>query len=71
MGRESVPGIGDEHHELWMPVMQLDGYRDVIVLFYYEQVQSRRSAGYWNAGRNRKIEIVPGEGAVKERLYER
>ena len=27
--------------------------------------------GYWNGGRNRKIEIVPGEGAVKGEAYMR
>lgn len=32
------PEFYDEHHELWDAVMQLDsGYRDVIVLFYYER----------------------------------
>ncbi len=46
------PAFYDEHHELWDAVMQLDGgYRDVIVLFYYERCTIPRSAGYWNAGR--------------------
>lgn len=32
------PEFYDEHHELWDAVMQLDsGYRDAIVLFYYER----------------------------------
>ena len=32
------PEFYDEHHELWDAVIQLDGgYRDVIVLFYYER----------------------------------
>ena len=32
------PEFYDEHHELWDAVMRLDGgYRDVIVLFYYER----------------------------------
>ena len=36
--KRTSPEFYDEHHELWDAVIQLDGgYRDVIVLFYYER----------------------------------
>lgn len=54
------PAFYDEHHELWDAVMTLDdGFRDVIVLFYYEQFSIREIA---------KI-LKCREGTVKSRLY--
>ena len=54
------PAFYDEHHELWDAVMQLDGgYRDVIVLFYYEQCTIPEIS--------RILECR--QGTVKSRLY--
>ena len=54
--------------------MQLDGgYRDVIVLFYYEQCTIPEISRILECRQGTvKIETVSGEGAVKgEALYER
>lgn len=54
------PAFYDEHHELWDAVMRLEqGYRDVVVLFYYEQCSLK------------EISNILGcrEGTVKSRLY--
>ncbi len=54
------PAFYDEHHELWDAVMKLEpGYRDVIVLYYYEQCSLK------------EISDILGcrEGTVKSRLY--
>ena len=54
------PAFYDAHHELWDAVMQLDGgYRDVIVLFYYEQCTIPEIS--------RILECR--QGTVKSRLY--
>ena len=54
------PEFYDEHHELWDAVMQLDGgYRDVIVLFYYERCTIPEIS--------RILECR--QGTVKSRLY--
>lgn len=54
------PAFYDEHHELWDAVMQLDGgYRDVIVLFYYERCTIPEIS--------RILECR--QGTVKSRLY--
>lgn len=54
------PEFYDDYHELWDAVMRLeDGYRDVIVLFYYEQFSVK------------EISKILGckEGTVKSRLF--
>ena len=54
------PAFYDEHHELWDAVMKLDDeFRDVIVLFYYEQFAIKEIA---------KI-LKCREGTVKSRLH--
>lgn len=55
-----LPAFYDEHHELWDAVMKLDrDFRDVIVLFYYEQFSIREIA---------KV-LKCREGTVKSRLH--
>ncbi len=54
------PAFYDEHHELWDAVMRLDDdFRDVIVLFYYEQFSVK------DIGKILKCR----EGTVKSRLF--
>lgn len=54
------PSFYDDYHELWDTVMNLEqAYRDVVILFYYEQM-SLREIG--------KI-LHCKEGTVKSRLY--
>ena len=54
------PAFYDDYHELWDAVMQLDSiFRDVIVLYYYEQF-SLKEIG--------KI-LKCREGTVKSRLF--
>lgn len=54
------PAFYDEHHELWDAVMRLDDdFRDVIVLFYYEQFSIK------DIGQILKCR----EGTVKSRLF--
>lgn len=54
-----LPVFEDEHHEMWETVMQLEQpYREVILLFYYEQFSVSEIA--------RALQIR--EGTVKSRL---
>ncbi len=56
---ELLPLFEDEHHELWDIVMKLDVvFREVIILFYYEQLSIRE------IGQVLKVK----EGTVKSRL---
>lgn len=42
------PEFYDDYHELWDTVMRLeDGYRDVVVLFYYEQFSIKEIMIYY------------------------
>lgn len=60
MSDDMSPAFYDEHHELWDAVMKLDNdFRDVIVLFYYEQFSIREIA---------KV-LKCREGTVKSRLH--
>ena len=60
MSDKMSPAFYDEHHELWDAVMTLDDeFRDVIVLFYYEQFSIKEIA---------KI-LKCREGTVKSRLH--
>ena len=60
MSDNMSPAFYDEHHELWDAVMKLDDdFRDVIVLFYYEQFSIREIA---------KV-LKCREGTVKSRLH--
>ena len=60
MSDKMSPAFYDEHHELWDAVMTLDAeFRDVIVLFYYEQFSIREIAGV----------LKCREGTVKSRLH--
>lgn len=60
MSENISPAFYDDHHELWDAVMKLDDeFRDVIVLFYYEQFAIREIA---------KI-LKCREGTVKSRLH--
>lgn len=54
-----MPAFQDEHHELWDVVMGLEiGYREVILLYYYERFTIPEIAGALR---------IP-EGTVKSRL---
>ncbi len=56
---ELMPVFEDEYHELWDVVMKLDVvYREVIILFYYDQLSIRE------IGQVLKVK----EGTVKSRL---
>lgn len=56
---EYMPVFQEEHHELWDVVMTMDlVYREVILLYYYEQLSIKEIA---------KALAVP-EGTVKSRL---
>lgn len=56
---EYMPVFEDEHHELWDSVMKMQlAYREVILLFYYEQLSIKEIA---------HILKIP-EGTVKSRL---
>ncbi len=57
---ELMPAFLDEHHELWDAVMKLDStFREVIVLFYYEQLAIKEIS----------IVLQVKEGTVKSRLF--
>ena len=54
-----TPVFADDHHELWDAVMKLDeGYRAVIILYFYERLSIREIA--------KALHIA--EGTVKSRL---
>lgn len=54
-----MPAFQDEHHELWDVVMGLEiGYREVILLYYYERFTIPEIAGA----------LRISEGTVKSRL---
>lgn len=56
---EWMPVFEDDHHELWDAVMKLDaGFREAIILFYYDRLSIREIA---------KVLKVK-EGTVKSRL---
>lgn len=56
---ELMPVFGDERHELWDVVMKLDvGFREVIILFYYDRLSIREIAQV----------LKVKEGTVKSRL---
>ncbi len=56
---ELLPVFKDEHHELWDAVMKLDSmFREVIVLFYYEQLAIKEIS----------MVLRVKEGTVKSRL---
>ncbi len=58
--QEMVPAFYDDHHELWDVVMKLEtGYREVIILYFYEQLSVKEIA--------RVLHIA--EGTVKSRLF--
>ena len=60
MSENMAPAFYDEHHELWDVVMKLDDdFRDVIVLFYYEQFSIREIARI----------LKCREGTVKSRMH--
>lgn len=56
---EIAPVFSDDHHELWDAVMKLDdGYRAVIILYFYDRLSIREIS--------RALHIA--EGTVKSRL---
>ena len=58
--KQFSPAFYDDYHELWDAVMQLDSeFRDVIVLFYYEQFSIKDIS---------KI-MKCKEGTVKSRIF--
>lgn len=67
---EYMPVFEDEHHELWDVVMNLElVYREVILLYFYEQLSIKEIAHILNVPEGTvKSRLSRGKKALKEKL---